>query len=315
MTTSLRFISSPSAATRADLGVVIVSYNVSELLRANLTSLFASVGEGSVQVVVVDNASRDDSAKMVQAEFPQVELIANKHNAGFASAVNQGIAACHARHILLLNPDMHLDTDSLAKTIAYADRVQGDHVAVIGGQLRTQEGNTVMTVRRFPDFWSQLAIILKLPHFFPNLSVIKKYYQSDLDYTKDQDVDSVRGSYFIITELAREVLGVLDTRYFIWFEEVDYCKGAISQGWKVRYAPELKALDYVGRSFQQTTRTWAQVQFTRSLVTYFSKWHSPTEARVLALVRLLGISLNWCLDRFRSLTRKSIGINPTAKRS
>lgn len=315
MTSPLQFVSPPLAATRADLGIVIVSYNVVDLLRANLTSLFANVGEGSIQVVVVDNASRDDSAQMVRREFPRVALIANKHNAGFASAVNQGIAACHARHILLLNPDMHLDADSLAKTIAYADRVQGDRVAVIGGQLRTQEGNTVMTVRRFPDFWSQLAIILKLPHFFPNLNVIKKYYQSDLDYTKDQDVDSVRGSYFILTEQGREALGVLDTRYFIWFEEVDYCKEAISKGWKVRYAPELKALDYVGRSFQQTTRTWAQVQFTRSLVTYFAKWHSPAEARVLSFVRLLGISLNWCLDRFRHLTRKSVGINPTAKRS
>ena len=295
-----------------DLGIVIVSYNVRDLLRENLQSVFSSVGKGSVEVVVVDNASHDGSAEMVEKEFPKVCLIANKHNAGFASAVNQGITATHARHVLLLNPDMRLEPDTLQDSIIYADRVQSDHVAIIGGQLRTQSGEILHTVRRFPDLRSQLAIIFKLPHLFPKLPSLVRYQADDFDYTKEQDVDSIRGSYFIITEAARSALGVLDSHYFIWFEEVDYCKHAVSKGWKVRYTPEIKAIDFVGRSFGQVTRLWAQIQFTRSMAQYFEKWHSPAEACAIRTARLLGISVNWLVDRARALRGKAVGFRPTA---
>ena len=295
-----------------DLGIVTISYNVRDLLRDNLRSVLASQGVGTIEVVVVDNASHDGSAEMVKAEFPEVQLIANAHNAGFASAVNQGIAATHARHILLLNPDMRLELETLARTIAYADRVQTDRVAVIGAKLKTLDGEVVHTVRRFPDLLSQLLIIFKIPHLFPRLPALTRYHADDFDYTKEQDVDSVRGSYFVITEAARAVLGVLDSHYFIWFEEVDYCKQAITKGWKVRYAPEIEAIDFVGRSFGQVTRLWAQIQFTRSMAQYFEKWHSVSEARVIRVARLIGITLNWLVDRARSLRGKAIGFRPTA---
>lgn len=296
----------------ADLGVVIVSYNVKDLLRDNLRSIFASEGTGSIEVVVVDNASRDGSAEMVTAEFPQVLVIPNRHNAGFASAVNQGIAATYARHILLFNPDMRLHPDALQRTITYADRVQTEKVAVIGAQLRTQTGEILHTVRRFPDLVSQVAIVFKLPHLFPRLPSLVRYHADDFDYAKEQDVDSVRGSYFVMTEIARKELGVLDSHYFIWFEEVDYCKHAVSKGWKVRYTPEIQAIDFVGRSFGQVTRLWAQIQFTRSMAQYFEKWHSPHQAFVIRNVRLLGIALNWSVDRFRALRGKVVGFRPTA---
>ncbi len=295
-----------------DLGIVIVSYNVKELLRDNLRSIFASEGTGTIEVAVVDNASRDESAEMVATEFPQVLLLTNTHNAGFASAVNQGIAATHARHILLFNPDMRVDPESLSRTIAYADRVQEAKVAVIGAQLRTQTGEILRTIRRFPDLASQLAIIFKIPHLFPKLAVLAHYHGDDIDYRKEQDVDSVRGSYFVITEAARKALGVLDSHYFIWFEEVDYCKQAISKGWKVRYTPDLQAVDFVGRSFGQVTRLWAQIQFTRSMVQYFEKWHSPLQAWIIRIARLLGISFNWSVDKLRALRGKATGFRPTA---
>jgi GT2 family glycosyltransferase len=312
MSSTLNYRHPHEGRSPVDLGIVIVSYNVKDLLRDNLQSVFSSTGKGSIEVVVVDNASHDGSAEMVQAEFPQAFLVANKHNAGFASAVNQGIAATHARHILLLNPDMRLSGEVLAETISYADRVQKDKVAVIGARLSTQEGETLHTVRRFPDLVSQLAIIFKLPHLFPNLAALKRYHADDFDYTKEQDVDSVRGSYFVLTEKGREALGVLDSHYFIWFEEVDYCKHAVSQGWKVRYAPALQATDFVGRSFGQVTRLWAQIQFTRSMAQYFEKWHSPSEAFVIRIARLLGITVNWLVDHARRLRGKATGFRPTA---
>lgn len=295
-----------------DLGIVIVSYNVCDLLRENLRSVFASIGGASVEVIIVDNASRDGSAAMVAAEFPQALLIANKHNAGFASAVNQGIAAVHARHILLLNPDMRLGANTLAQTIAYADRVQLDRVAVIGIKLQTQDGTVVRTMRRFPDLASQLAIIFKLPHLFPRLRSLAHYHGDDLDYDREQDIDSVRGSYFVLTEVGRQELGVLDSHYFIWFEEVDYCKQAVTKGWKVRYTPTITAIDFVGRSFGQVTRLWAQIQFTRSMAQYFEKWHPKREVLLIRCARLLGIALNWCVDRLRALRGKKVGFRPTA---
>lgn len=282
----------PERVFPADLGVLIVSWNVKELLLRNLETLFASEGTISAEVIVIDNGSKDGTVEAVRNTFPQVRVIANTENVGFARANMQGMVAMRSRHALLLNPDMKVATDALQKTVEYLDA--HPDVAVVGAKLMNEDGSHFPSVRRFPDLASQLAIVLKLPRLFPGL--IKKYLAKDFDAERVQSVDSVRGSYFAIHRLALEALGGLDTRYFIWFEEVDYCKLAVTRGWKVMYVPSLHATDLVGRSFGQRKRFWTQKMFTKSMVAYFRKWHPAWQGTLLACLRPFVLLSAWIFD-------------------
>lgn len=286
---------SPGHEKKADLTVLIVSWNVKDLVIKNIEALLRSEGSITAELIIIDNASKDGTVEAVRAQFPQARVIANTYNAGFSLANTQGMVAMHGRHCLLLNPDMRVEIDSLQKTVAYLDG--HSEVGVIGARLQSEDGKIVEHVRRFPTFASQLAILLKLPHLFPR--IVDHYLAKDFDYTREQVVDSIRGSYFGISERALECCAGLDTRYFIWFEEVDYCKKVTEQGMKVVYVPEIRATDFVGRSFAQRESFWKQKNFTRSMMQYFEKWHPWWETLVLKGVRLLVLAGVWLLAKIQ----------------
>jgi len=258
----------PGHTNTVDLAVITVPWNSRELLLENIEYLFKSEGAMSAELIVVDNASQDGVVEAVRERFPNVRVIANKTNRGFSAANNQGIAVVNARHILLLNPDMRVEPDALQKTVEYLDA--HPDVGVVGAKLIRPDGSIVPSVRRFPTCWSQFFVLSKIGRLLPSL--LKHYLWHDFDYTKEQPVDSLRGSYFGIHRIARDQIGGLDERYFIWFEEVDYCKTVWSKGLKVMYVPTIQARDYVGRSFAKQPLFWKQFQLTRSMVKYFLKW-------------------------------------------
>jgi GT2 family glycosyltransferase len=288
---SLAKILPRGAAESADLAVVIVNWNVKDLLQRNLEAIRQSLGPISVRVIVVDNASKDGSLEVFK-DVPDIEYIANSANLGFSKAVNQGIAIANSRHVLLLNPDMKVAPDAFAKTIAYLDT--HPDVGVMGAKLLTADGQIVPHVRRLPDAWSQLAVLLKLPHLFPH--VLDRYMYTDFDYTREQEVPSIRGSYFAMSQAALKQFGGLDERYFIWFEEVDYCTQVQKAGLKIVYVPNIIAQDFIGRSFAQRKRYWKQVQFSKSMAQYFSKWQ-PQISWLFWLVRPLPIAIAWVADK------------------
>lgn len=278
---------------RADLAVLTVGWNVRDLILKNLEALFESAGTITAEVIIIDNASSDGTVEAIRSKYPEVRVIANPTNAGFSRANGQGMIVMHARHCLLLNPDMRVEPDALQKTVEYLDT--HPEVGVVGARLSSSEGVVIESVRRFPDIWSQLAIMLKLPHLFPG--VIARYLFKGFDYDKEQAVDSVRGSYFAIPSRALEMLGGLDTRYFIWFEEVDYCKAATVAGFKVMFVPTIRAMDLVGRSFAQRQSYWKQKMFTRTMLQYFQKWHPWWQSALIMCLRPLALASAWMLDR------------------
>lgn len=256
-------------SSQKDLAVIIVTWNVRDAVLENLRSIHASMPKPALDIILIDNASIDGTLDAVREEFPDVRLIENKHNLGFAKACNQGLAASAARHAVLLNPDMRVEPDAFAKTIIYLDA--HPEAGVIGPKLIGEDGGALLHIRRFPSLADQLVIIWKMKKFFP--SVIAKYMGEDLDLEKEQRVDSVRGAYFAINRTALDTIGALDERYFIWFEEVDYCKHVYEHGLEVRYVPAIVAHDLVGKSFVQRDLRWKQMQFRNSMEAYFDKWH------------------------------------------
>ncbi len=281
----------------ADLAVLIVNWNVRDRLLANIEALFQSVGSITAELIVIDNASSDGSVEAVKERFPEVCIIASNKNLGFAGGNEKGMEKANARHCLLLNPDMRVQKDALAKTVAYLDA--HPDVAVVGAKLVKEDGTILRSVRRFPDIWSQLCIELKVAKLFPSL--LNHYLQTDFDSEQEQEVESVRGSYFAIQGKAIEQVGRLDQRYFLWFEEVDYCKQVEIYGWKVMYVPSIKSVDAAGKSFEQKSRFTAQRWFTRSMIQYFVKWHPWWQATILCVVRPFALFACFLADVFRSL--------------
>ena len=235
-----------------NLSVIIVSWNVREKLRENLSALYRSEGDFDFEVFVADNNSADGSAEMVKQEFPQVRLMTSSENLGFSRANNQAIKLATGEFILLLNPDMQVEPDTLKKMLAWA---RNNSVATVSScRLVDEAGKTIKQARRFPRFFNQLMVVLKIPHVFP--AVLNKYLMVDFNYKTAAKVDSVRGAFFLINRKNwRRLSGgkepLLDERYFLWFEEVDFCRQVYQLGGEVWYAPVAECRDYVGQSFVQ----------------------------------------------------------------
>ncbi len=267
-----------------DLSVIIVSWNVKEKLKDNLQALFESESGFNFEVLVVDNASTDGSAELVRAKFPQVKLIVNETNLGFARANNQAIELAQGRYILLLNPDMSVFPDTLENMLAWAEK--NPQATVSGCRLVNVRGETVRQVRRFPKLFDQLMITWKIPHFFPG--ILNSYLLPDFDYSRVSQVDSIRGAFFLINlknyqKISRQPKPKLDERYFLWFEEVDFCRQVIAWQGEVWYTPAASCLDYVGQSFKQLKRGKAQKYFRDSMLKYFKKWESAFSYQILNL--------------------------------
>lgn len=282
-------------ASSMDVSIVTVTWNSAQFIEEQLRSVLASEGV-TCEVLVVDNASPDATVSVIEQKFPQVTLIQNAENRGFSAANNQAIARATGRYVVLLNPDMRVQPDTMAKMVAHMDA--HPEIGVLGPHLVDAQGATLPHVRRFPRVSDQAALLLKIPHVFP--AVLSGYLRTDFAYMQDAYVDSVRGSCFMIRRAVIEKLGGLDERYFIWFEEVDYCKQVIAAGWKVGYTAAATCVDYVGRSFALVSGYRKQRFFTTSMVQYFRKWHPGWRAWVIAALRPVALGAAWVAEKIRT---------------
>ncbi|MBD3251048.1 glycosyltransferase [Candidatus Uhrbacteria bacterium] len=272
-----------------DLRIIIVSWNVRGELDRCLKSLPDACRGLDWEAVVVDNASEDGSGSVVQeCGVAGVRFIQNVQNRGFAKACNQGLLDLDARYVLLLNPDTICPEGSLKQLLKDAD--QRPASGILGPKIVNEDGSIQPSTRRFPGIWDQTGILLKLNH------LIKKpfspYLGLDVDYEKEQEVDQVMGACFLIRREVIDQIGGLDERYFVWFEEVDYCKQAQKRGWKVTYLPSATVQHVGGMSFKKVISLKRQRMFNDSRENYFGKWH-PNQLWLLQLLRPIAMALTW----------------------
>lgn len=272
-----------------DISIIIVSWQVKEKLGQNLQALLPSLRNLQAEVFVVDNNSGDGSVEMIKTEFPEVKVIANQENFGFARANNQAIREAKGDFILLLNPDMQVFPETITNILTWAR--QNPQATVTGCKLEDEAANIIPQVRRFPKLFDQLAVILKLPHLFPN--ILNSYLHKSFNYSQSAKVDSIRGAFFLINRQAwQKISGLfesfLDERYFIWFEEVDFCRQVYKNGGEVWYTPVTSCRDYVGQSFNQVKTGKKQKYFSESMIKYFQKWQAPWQSVVLRIFWPLG---------------------------
>lgn len=251
-----------------DLSIVVVSFNTKELLGKCLRSVFASATTYSFEVLVVDNASADQSAEMVEQEFPAVKLTRNVHNVGYAKANNKAIKLASGRHLLLLNSDVEIMPDTLQKMLDY---IEGHPEAGIAGPRVVREDGTLdLACRRsFPTPASALWHFLGLSFLFPRFK-LSSYNLTYLPEDVEADVDSVMGAFLLIRRAAVEKIGLLDEDYFMYGEDMDWCFRTKAAGWAVRYVPAVKVVHHKGSSSRKIPGK-ALYEFHRAMSLFYDK--------------------------------------------
>lgn len=251
------------------ISIIIVSWNVKDLLKKCLQSLIKYGEDFDLEIFVIDNASTDGTTWMMKNDFPEINFLPNKENAGFAKANNQGIKRATGDYVLLLNPDTEIFADTLANSVKFME--ENKDCGIMGCKMVYRNGTLQPSVRRFPRFWPVLLMFLKIPKIFPKLKSIQRYLATDFNYEKTQPVDQVMGAFMFISRPALEKIGLLDERFFVWFEEVDFCRRAWNSGYKVMYYPGAKIIHYGGQSFGQQQLVQNQWNFFSSAWKYFRK--------------------------------------------
>lgn len=269
------------------LSIVIITYKEDlAVLRACFVSVAASEPVDA-EVFVVDNGGREETRLLLAEVLPNATYITNPDNRGFAAAVNQGMRKATGEYVLLLNPDTVLPPTTLETVTAHMD---ADADVGIGSCIiRYPDGTLQESIRRFPTLVDQLVVMLKLPHIFPRL--INRYMMRDVDQTATQDVDSIMGAFMMIRRSVIEKIGYFDERYFIWFEEVDYCKMARNAGFVVRSYGDCSVTHHKGHMFNQLATIRKQKWIRQSMRKYFRKHHGVFPWLVLVLLAPLFIAL------------------------
>lgn len=231
-----------------DLSIVIVNWNTMAMLRDVLTSTLKNCGNISIQVIVVDNASEDDSANMVISEFPEVLIIQNMQNLGFAAANNQGFKVATGRHILLLNSDTIVLGDVLAASVRYLD--EHSDVGAMGCRVLNTNGTMQRTCAMWPSI-TNLALQTSGLWRLPYPRILGRYHMMDWQRDSERDVDSISGCYLMIRRNILEEVGSLDEDFFFFGEETDWCRRMRDSGWRVVFAPVGEIIHHGGASAQQ----------------------------------------------------------------
>ena len=219
---------------KKQISVIIVNWNTREMLSECLSSVYSVMDPLNSEVIVVDNASDDGSQEMVETEFPQVTMIKNTVNKGFAAANNQAIKIASGTYQLLLNSDTIVHGDVIARSVNYME--ENNRVGAMGCRVLNTDGSLQPTCSRFPSLLNILLLTsglwrLPWPDFFD------RYQMRRWKRTDEREVEVISGCYLMARAEAINDIGLLDEDFFFFGEETDWCRRFHEAGWGLRFAP------------------------------------------------------------------------------
>lgn len=220
-----------------DLSVIVVNYKTKDLTRQTLRSVFrAAVPAGKIELILVDNASNDGTVAEVRRRFPRVKVIEAPENLGFAGGNNLGLKRAKGRYLLLLNSDTLINKDTLVKMVKFMDEnpkagLSTCRVELVNGQIDPASH------RGFPTPWASLTYYTGLEKLFPTSRIFSQYHQGWQDLSVPHEIDCPTGAFFFIRRAALNQVGLLDQRFFMYGEDIDYAYRVKQAGWKIMYTP------------------------------------------------------------------------------
>jgi GT2 family glycosyltransferase len=271
-----------------DLSIVIVSWNTAKYLEECLDSLRTIDGNLSVEIIVVDNASTDGSAEIVRSQFPEVRLFESGANLGFAGGNNIGLKAATGKYICLINSDVNVPAACLPKMYAYME--QQPTIGLLGpGMVRT-DGRVHRSGMRFPTLWSVFLRALFLDSLFKGFGFFGGFLMKDFQFDRTTDIDVLNGWFWMARRDAVNKVGPLDNHFFMYGEDVDWCKRFHLAGWRLVFYPEAKALHYGGASSANAPSRFL-VEKQRANLQFWKKYHGRTSLFFFLLIGCLNYSI------------------------
>jgi GT2 family glycosyltransferase len=276
-----------------DLSVIIVNWNTKELLLNCIESLYRTIKGLSFEIFVVDNGSKDGSVNSVRKAFPEIELIQNQRNLGFARANNEALRKRKGQYALLSNTDVILKDGAIETLAEFMDR--NPDVGIAGGQLINGDGSKQNSFDNFPSLATEVLNKSLLRILFPT-----RYPSKRVSYSSPIDVQSVIGACMIVRSQAIREVGLLDEDYFFFMEETDWCYRMKRRGWHVCYVPRAEIIHLQGRT-ANLVKDRAKIEYYRSLYLFFKKHKGRAQSTILRSFLFFRFCVDFLLTLFSSL--------------
>lgn len=254
-----------------DVSVIIVNWNTRDILSNCLASIYSNTELEKFEVIVVDNGSVDKSVNMVREKFPQVYLIENKENRGFAAANNQGIRKAKGRYVLVLNSDTEVLDDAIAQTVKFADT--HPEAAVVGCRVLNPDKTLQPTCFMFPSVLNLFLAATYLYKIFPKSKFFGRERMSWWDRSDEREIDVVTGCFMLVRKEAIERVGLMDESFFMYGEETDWCYRLKNSGHKIMFTPSTEIIHYGGASSTQRSPEM-RLQLSASILLFMLKHRS-----------------------------------------
>lgn len=284
------------------LSIIIVNYNVSCFLEQCLLSVYTALKTITAEVFVVDNNSVDNSVEMVQEKFPQVHLIQNKENVGFAKANNQAIRLSKGEYILLLNPDTVVEADTFEKIISFMD-VTPD-AGGLGTKMVNGRGEFLPESKRgLPVPSVAFYKIFGLSKLFKKSKKFGKYHLSYLDPDEINQVEILAGAFMLLRKSVLDIIGLLDEDYFMYGEDIDLSYRITQAGYKNYYYPKTRIIHYKGESTKKSSINYVFV-FYRAMQIFAKKHFSQKNATLFNIMIDIAIYLRASLSIIKRILLK-----------
>jgi GT2 family glycosyltransferase len=254
----------------ADISIVIVTWNTKKIAGECLDSLRQSLGPLSMEVIVVDNASSDGTADAIAEHYSEVKLIRNDSNMGFARANNIGIRASSGKYVCLINSDVVVPDHCLETMFRYME--QQPSIGVLGPKMRLADGSIGDSCMRFPTVGNWFCRALALDSLFKHFGLFGGFLMTDFRYDRLADVDILTGWFWMVRREALNQAGLLDERFFMYGEDIEWCRRFHDFGWRVVFYPDAEAIHYCGAS-SANAPTRFYVEMERADLQYFERYH------------------------------------------
>lgn len=250
--------------------ICIVTFQARTYLHECLTTLYEETVDISKEVVVVDNGSNDGTEEMLNAEFPEVQLIKNSSNTGYTAPMNQALRASSGRYLVQLNPDTVTLPGTFQNLIGFMD--QNPRAGICGPKVLNEDGTLQGPCRRGePRPLAVIGYTFRLGRLFPKNKILNEYLLSYRDENETHQVAGVSGSCMVIRREVVEQIGYLDEKFFAYQEDADYCRRARDVGWQVFYVPIAQIIHYGGKGGSRV-QPWRSIwEWHMSYFRYYRK--------------------------------------------
>lgn len=296
---------------KVDISIITVAYNSEDEIEKWVKSVVSTCKKYTIEMIISDNSPNRETEEIVKAlqkKYPNLYYIYNNANLGFSRGNNVGIAKSKGEYVLFLNPDVVVEKGTIDGMMDFVKTHSNTGTATCAVFLESGELDDSCH-RGFPTPWRSLCYFLRLSKIFPKSKILAGYNLTYMDFAKTHEIDSLAGSFMLVSRKLGEKLNWWDEDYFFYGEDIDFCYRIKKSGLKIYFVPEYKALHYKGLSSgikkvsqkrskaSRDVKLWATNQRFNAMKIFYNKHYKTKYPRIVTVFVFLGINLKWNLSK------------------